>query len=63
MLVIYAFKNERQSEIGGLVSCITRNMGTLQKTGHQKWREVDAPNIDRIKRQVHPATAGYQNMS
>lgn len=55
MLVTYAFKNERQAEIAGLVTCITRNMGALQKTGHPKWRDVDALDIDRIKWPAHPA--------
>lgn len=57
MLVTYAFKNERQAEIAGLVACITTNMGALQKTGHPKWKDVDPLDIDRIKWPAHPAAA------
>ncbi len=57
MLVTYAFKNERQAEIAGLVTCITRNMGALQRTGHPKWKDVDPLDIDRIKWPAHPAAA------
>jgi len=55
VLVTYAFKNQYQKEIGDLVSCVTRNMSTLQQTGQAKWRDVDPTDITRIKWQAHPA--------
>lgn len=63
MLVTFAFKTERQKEIGDLVTCITRNIETLQTTRkpdgtpkfHPKWRDVDPLDIDRIKWPAHPA--------
>jgi TRAP transporter TAXI family solute receptor len=54
-LMTYAFKQQYQAEIGGLVSCITRNMGKLQASGHAKWRTVDPTEIDKISWAVHPA--------
>jgi uncharacterized protein len=54
-LMTYAYKNQYQKEIGGLVSCIMRNMSTLQQTGHPKWKNVDPTDLDRIQWQVHPA--------
>lgn len=55
VLITYAFKNQYQKEIGDLVTCITRNLDTLQSGGHPKWRSVDPTDIDRIKWQAHPA--------
>jgi len=55
VLVTYAFKNQYQKEIAGLVSCVTRNLADLQKNGHPKWRDVDPMDIERIKWQSHPA--------
>jgi TRAP transporter TAXI family solute receptor len=55
VLATYAFTNQYQREIGDLVSCITKNIGTLQTTGHPKWRDVDPLDIDRIKWPSHPA--------
>lgn len=55
VLVTYAFKNQYQKEIGGLVSCVMRNLPQLQATGHPKWKNVDPTDIERIKWQVHPA--------
>ena len=54
-LMTFAFKNQYQKEIGDLVSCITRNLDTLQATGHPKWRDVDPLDIDKIQWQTHPA--------
>jgi hypothetical protein len=54
-LMTYAFKQQYQTEIGSLVSCITRNIGKLQATGHAKWRNVDPSEIDKISWAVHPA--------
>lgn len=55
VLVTYAFKTQYQKEIGELVTCITRNLDTLQTSGHPKWRSVDPLAIDSIKWQSHPA--------
>lgn len=55
VLATFAFKNQYQKEISDLVTCITRNIGTLQKTGHPKWRDVDPLDIDRITWPSHPA--------
>lgn len=55
VLVTYAFKSQYQKEIGDLVTCVTRNIGNLQKNGHPKWRDVDPMDIERIKWQSHPA--------
>jgi TRAP transporter TAXI family solute receptor len=55
VLVTYAFKNQYQKEIGGLVSCVMSHLGDLQQTGHPKWKNVDPTDIERIKWQVHPA--------
>lgn len=57
VLATFAFKNQYQGEISSLVSCITRNIGTLQTGGsyHPKWRDVDPVDIDRIKWPTHPA--------
>lgn len=55
VLATYAFKNQYQAEIGSLVTCIARNMDTLQRTGHPKWKDVDPTDIDRIAWPSHPA--------
>lgn len=55
VLATYAFKNQYQKEIGDIVTCITKNIGTLQQTGHPKWRDVDPLDINRIKWPAHPA--------
>jgi TRAP transporter TAXI family solute receptor len=55
ILATYAFKNQFQAEIGGLVSCIAHNLPTLASTGHPKWKDVDPLDINRIKWQAHPA--------
>lgn len=54
-MITYAFKNQYQKEIGDIVGCITRNIGTLQSQGHPKWRDVDPLDIDRISWPAHPA--------
>lgn len=58
VLATYAFKNQYQAEIGELVTCITRSIGTLQKSGHPKWRDVDPLDINRITWPAHPAASG-----
>lgn len=69
-LITFAFRNERQAEIGGLVSCIARNIGKLQsgetnpltqKPFHPKWRDVDPLDINRISWPVHPAAKAAIN--
>jgi TRAP transporter TAXI family solute receptor len=55
ILVTYAFKSQYQKEIGALVTCIAKNVETLQKTGHPKWRDVDPLDINTIKWPAHPA--------
>lgn len=55
ILATYAFKNQYQKEIGELVTCITKNMGALQKSGHAKWKDVDPSNVNRIAWPTHPA--------
>jgi hypothetical protein len=55
VLATYAFKNQYQREIGDLVTCIARNIGELQQTGHPKWRDVDPADINRIDWPAHPA--------
>jgi TRAP transporter TAXI family solute receptor len=55
VMATYAFANQYQKEIGDLVSCITKNLGTFQSTGHPKWRDVDVHDIESIKWPVHPA--------
>lgn len=68
-LITYAFKSERQAEIGGLVTCIAKNLELLQ-TGfnaangtkfHPKWRDVDPTDINRISWPVHPAAKAAIN--
>lgn len=57
MLVTFAFKTERQKEIGDLVTCIAQNIEKMQTTPgfHPKWKDVDATDIDRIQWPAHPA--------
>ena len=57
VLATFAYKNQYQKEIGELVSCITRNIGTFQKPGggHPKWKDVDPLDIERIQWPAHPA--------
>lgn len=57
VLVTYAFKSQYQKEIGDLVSCITRNVETMQTRDgfHAKWKEVDPTDITSIDWPVHPA--------
>ena len=55
VLATYAYKNQYQKEIGDLVTCITHNLGELQRNGHPKWKDVDPLDITRIKWQSHPA--------
>lgn len=57
MLVTYAFKTERQKEIGDLVTCIAQNVEKMQSTAgfHPKWRDVDPADIERIQWPAHPA--------
>jgi TRAP transporter TAXI family solute receptor len=57
MLVTFAFKTERQKEIGDLVTCITRNVEKMQTTAgfHPKWRDVSPTDIERIQWPAHPA--------
>lgn len=63
MLVTYAFKTERQKEIGDLVTCITRNVERLQTEKkadgtpafHPKWKDVEPDDITRIQWPAHPA--------
>lgn len=69
-LITYAFKSERQQEIAGLVTCISRNIEKLQsgetnpltqKPFHPKWRDVDPLDINRITWPVHPAAKAAIN--
>jgi TRAP-type uncharacterized transport system substrate-binding protein len=55
VIATYAYKNQYQKEIGELVTCITRNLDELQRTGHPKWRDVDPTDINRTKWPAHPA--------
>lgn len=55
VLVTFAYKNQYQTEISNLVTCITRHVGDLQVNGHPKWRDVDPLDITRVKWPVHPA--------
>lgn len=55
LLVTYAFKAQYQQEIGDLVFCVARNLETLQKTGHPKWKSVDPSDIENVGWQIHPA--------
>lgn len=57
VLATYAFKNQYQGEINELVSCITLNIGKLQTVDgfHEKWRDVDPLDIDRIQWPAHPS--------
>ena len=57
MLVTFAFKTEKQKEIGDLVTCIARNIEKMQTTAgfHPKWRDVDPTDITRIQWPAHPA--------
>lgn len=55
VIATFAFKNQYQKEIGELVTCIARNIDTLQRDGHPKWRDVDPLDIERIKWPAHPA--------
>jgi len=55
VLATFAFKNQYQKEIGDLVTCLARNIEQLQTTGHDKWKDVNITDIDRIKWPSHPA--------
>jgi len=55
VIATFAYKNQYQAEIAALVTCITHNLGDLQRTGHPKWRDVDPLDIERIKWAAHPA--------
>lgn len=61
VLATYAYKTQFQKEIGSLVTCIAKNVGNLQQTGHPKWRDVDPTDINRIKWPAHPAAAAAIN--
>jgi TRAP transporter TAXI family solute receptor len=71
-MITFAFKQERQAEIAGLVTCITSNLEKLQTGGmntavtpnrafHPKWRDVDATDINRIQWPTHPAAKAAIN--
>lgn len=69
-LITFAFRNERQADIAGLVTCIARNIGRLQsgetnpltqRPFHPKWRDVDPLDINRINWAVHPAAKAAIN--
>lgn len=69
-MITFAFRNERQAEIAGLVTCITRNLGRLQsgemnpltqKPFHPKWRDVDPLDINRITWATHQAAKAAIN--
>lgn len=69
-LITYAFKTERQKEIGDLVGCIASNIEKLQsgatnpltgKPFHPKWRDVDPLDINRIQWPVHQAAKAAIN--
>jgi TRAP transporter TAXI family solute receptor len=55
LLVTYDFRSQYQKEIGDLVTCITRNVETLQRNGHPKWRDVDPLDINTVNWRAHPA--------
>jgi TRAP transporter TAXI family solute receptor len=55
VIVTFAYKNQYQTEISNLVTCITKNLDKLQANGHPKWRDVDPLDITRVKWPVHPA--------
>jgi TRAP transporter TAXI family solute receptor len=55
VLATFAYKNQYQTEIANLVSCIVKNVDNLQANGHPKWRDVDPLDIERVKWAVHPA--------
>lgn len=55
VLITFAYKNQYQTEIANLVTCITKNIDNLQNDGHPKWRDVDALDIERSKWPVHPS--------
>jgi TRAP transporter TAXI family solute receptor len=61
LMVTYAFDSQYQKEIGDLVSCIVKNIDTLQKTGHPKWREVDVTDVNRINWPMHKAAVAAVN--
>lgn len=56
-LVTFAFKQQYQQEIGQLAGCIARNLEKLQtqRGFHEKWRDVDPTDIERIQWPAHPA--------
>jgi TRAP transporter TAXI family solute receptor len=54
-LATYAYQNQYQQEIGDLVTCITKNIDVLRKTGHAKWKDVDPLDINRIQWPAHKA--------
>lgn len=58
LLVTYAFKSQYQQEISDLVSCVTKNLENLQRTGHAKWKSVDPTDIESVGWQIHPAALG-----
>jgi TRAP-type uncharacterized transport system substrate-binding protein len=57
VLATYAFKNQFQTEITELVTCLSKNINKLQTIEgfHPKWRDVTIEDIDRIKWPAHPA--------
>jgi TRAP transporter TAXI family solute receptor len=57
VLATFAFQNQYQKEIGTLVTCIAHNVPMMQKSDkfHEKWRDVDPLDINRIAWPVHPA--------
>lgn len=57
VLATFDYKNAHQDVIGGLVSCISRNIGKLQTEQgfHAKWKDVDPLDIDRIQWPAHAA--------
>jgi hypothetical protein len=58
VLVTFDYKTQFQKEIGGLTSCIVKNLDALQETGHEKWREVDPHSYTKVKWPVHAVSKG-----
>lgn len=57
VLATFAYKNQFQTEISDLVTCIAKNLDAFQteKSFHPKWKDVDPLDIDRVQWAVHPA--------
>lgn len=56
ILATYDYKNPvMTAEITKLVTCIVKQQGNLEMSGHPKWKQVSALSIEQVKWPIHPS--------